>query len=75
MGITRLLLLAPLAALALFGFAPRGLAADQPLSLTDAIGRAINGNVDLRRERIAVDVTEAQLEVARGASTSASPAT
>lgn len=42
-------------------------AADQPLSLNDAIGRAVSGNVDLRRERIAVDAADATLEVARGA--------
>jgi outer membrane protein TolC len=50
----------------LLGHSSASLAADQPLTLRDAIGRAIAGNVDLRRERIAVDAADAQLEVARG---------
>jgi outer membrane protein TolC len=46
---------------------PAARAAEQPLSLMRAIERAVATNPDLRRERIAIDVAEAQLEAARGA--------
>ena len=42
-------------------------AAEQPLTLTQAIEQAVGSNADLRRERIAIDVADAQLEAARGA--------
>jgi outer membrane protein len=41
-------------------------AAEQPLTLMQAIERAVASNADLRRERITIDVAEAQLEAARG---------
>ena len=42
-------------------------AAEQPLTLMQAIEQAVKANPDLRRERIAIDVADAQLEAARGA--------
>jgi outer membrane protein TolC len=56
---------APSSAAATASAAPQ--APSQPLTLQQAIERAITGNADLRRERIAIDVSEAQLEAARGA--------
>ncbi|HEY0708818.1 MAG TPA: hypothetical protein VGG33_18565, partial [Polyangia bacterium] len=38
----------------------------QALSLKQALEQAVQGNVDLRRERIAIEVVDAQLESARG---------
>lgn len=38
----------------------------QPLTLQQAIERSLTGNADLRRERIAIDVADAQLESSRG---------
>ncbi len=55
-----------LSALAIAWTPPVG-AAEQPLTLMQAIQQAIVSNPDLRRDRIAVDVSEAQLEAARGA--------
>jgi outer membrane protein len=42
-------------------------AAEQPLTLMQAIEQAVAANPDLRRQRIAIDVADAQLESARGA--------
>jgi outer membrane protein len=67
MGKTRfnVLLAAPLLAAAAAGSAAT--AAERPLSLRQAIDRALAGNADLRRERIAIEVSDAQLYVAAGA--------
>ncbi len=53
-------------ALLLATSAPAG-AAEQPLTLMQAIEYAVKSNPDLRRERIAIDVADAQLEASRGA--------
>ena len=42
-------------------------AAEQPLTLMQAIEQAVKFNADLRRERIAIDVADATLEASRGA--------
>src|SRR5687767_3416379 len=55
------------ASAALVAFTVRARAAEQPLSLMQAIQQAVSNNADLRRERIAIDVADAQLESARGA--------
>jgi outer membrane protein len=55
-----------LCALVLLGSAPAR-AAEQPLTLMKAIEYAVKSNPDLRRERIAIDVADAQLEASRGA--------
>ena len=56
---------------------PPSHAADQvqPLTLMQAIERAVEFDADLRRERITIDVADAQLEAARGRSTSSSAPT
>jgi outer membrane protein len=41
-------------------------AADEPLSLNQAIERAVAGNPDLRRERISIETADARLESALG---------
>src|SRR5262245_12251140 len=40
--------------------------AEQPLTLTRAVELAVAGNSDLQRERIAIEVADAQLEALRG---------
>jgi outer membrane protein TolC len=46
--------------------APPARAAGQPLNLAQAIERAVQGNVELQRERLSILQTEAQLEAAQG---------
>jgi outer membrane protein TolC len=62
MRTTRFLLLALLVLAS-----PTAHAAEQPLTLVQAIERAVAGNVDLQRERITIETADAQLESARGA--------
>lgn len=48
------------------GAAARAAAPEEPLALKDALDRAIAGNVDLQRERVAIDLSAANLEAAHG---------
>jgi outer membrane protein TolC len=48
------------------GFLAGPARADEPLSLNQAIERAVAGNPDLRRERIAIDTADGRLESAKG---------
>jgi outer membrane protein len=58
---------AALPLLGLCALAPSALfAADEPLTLKGAIERAVGGNADLRRERIAIDSADGRLESALG---------
>jgi outer membrane protein len=63
----RHLLVTTITASAALAFTVPARAAEQPLSLMQAIQQAVSNNADLRRERIAIDVADAQLESARGA--------
>jgi outer membrane protein len=42
-------------------------AADEPLTLLQALQRAVAGNVDLRKERVAMEIADANLVAAQGA--------
>jgi outer membrane protein len=63
----RSLFLAAACAALLTAPTPPARAAEQPLTLMQAIEMAVNANPDLRRERITIDVADAQVEAARGA--------